>query len=93
MATPRDRRGFLIAGRVQGVGFRWWTRQTALRLGLTGTVRNLPDGRVEVLASGDPAALNGFRKLLEHGPPGAEVQRLQDVPAPPDLPDDFLITR
>lgn len=41
-----------VHGRVQGVGFRWWTRSTALELGLVGSARNLPDGRVEVVAEG-----------------------------------------
>jgi acylphosphatase len=42
----------LVRGRVQGVGFRWWTRTHALELGLTGWARNLADGRVEVVAEG-----------------------------------------
>lgn len=41
-----------VSGRVQGVGFRWWTRCRALELGLVGSARNLPDGRVEVIAEG-----------------------------------------
>lgn len=41
-----------VAGRVQGVGFRWWTRSRALELGLAGSVTNLADGRVEVVAEG-----------------------------------------
>lgn len=50
-----------VRGRVQGVGFRWWTRATALRLGLVGSAANLADGRVEVIAEGDEAAC---RELL-----------------------------
>ncbi|MFJ1763621.1 acylphosphatase [Amycolatopsis sp. NPDC088138] len=42
-----------VRGRVQGVGFRWWTRSRALELGLVGSARNMPDGRVEVIAEGD----------------------------------------
>ena len=45
-----------VRGHVQGVGFRWWVRSRALELGLRGWAKNLPDGRVEVLAQGDPAA-------------------------------------
>jgi acylphosphatase len=45
-----------VAGTVQGVGFRWWTRSKALELGLAGTARNLDDGRVAVVAEGDRAA-------------------------------------
>lgn len=86
-----SRRGFLVAGQVQGVGFRWWTRKTALHLGLTGTVRNLSDGRVEVHAAGPAAALATFRELLEVGPTGARVRELIEKPVPAVLPDDFVI--
>ncbi|WP_288831262.1 acylphosphatase [uncultured Corynebacterium sp.] len=51
-----------VHGRVQGVGFRWWTRSRALELGLTGYAKNLDDGRVEVVAEG---AEGGVEKLLE----------------------------
>ncbi len=64
---------FLVAGQVQGVFFRASTREQALRLGLTGTVRNLPDGRVEVLACGSAAALDQLRDWLRLGPPLARV--------------------
>ena len=52
-------RGYSVNGRVQGVGFRWWTRRTADRLGIAGSVRNLPDGSVEV--QGEPKARRYFR--------------------------------
>ncbi|RBQ17371.1 acylphosphatase [Spongiactinospora rosea] len=45
-----------VRGQVQGVGFRWWTRARALELGLSGHARNMPDGRVEVVAEGDREA-------------------------------------
>ncbi|MDF5753319.1 acylphosphatase [Spongiactinospora sp. TRM90649] len=45
-----------VRGHVQGVGFRWWTRSRALELGLRGHARNMPDGRVEVVAEGDRKA-------------------------------------
>lgn len=54
-----------VRGRVQGVGFRWWTRARALELGLVGHARNMPDGRVEVLAQGEPAAVSSLVGLLE----------------------------
>ena len=57
-----------VRGSVQGVGFRWWTRSRALELGLRGWARNLPDGRVEVLAQGDPAAVDRLLELLEEDP-------------------------
>jgi acylphosphatase len=63
----------MVAGRVQGVFFRASAREEALRLGLTGQARNLPDGRVEVLACGEPEAVKGLREWLRRGPPQAEV--------------------
>ncbi len=57
-----------VRGQVQGVGFRWWTRSRALELGLRGWARNLPDGRVEVLAQGDPAACHRLLELLAEQP-------------------------
>ncbi|HVJ63291.1 MAG TPA: acylphosphatase, partial [Tahibacter sp.] len=60
---------FVVAGRVQGVFFRASTRQEALRLRLTGYAKNLPDGRVEVLAMGDAAAIAELERWLTLGPP------------------------
>ena len=57
-----------VRGRVQGVGFRWWTRARALELGLAGHARNTDDGRVEVVAEGDPAALLRLLDLLAEQP-------------------------
>lgn len=59
-----DRAQIWVRGRVQGVGFRWWTRARALELGLVGYARNLPDGRVEVLAQGDREAVRALADLL-----------------------------
>lgn len=53
-----------VRGRVQGVGFRWWTRARALELGLVGHARNLPDGRVEVNAQGADADVKKLIELL-----------------------------
>jgi acylphosphatase len=53
-----------VSGRVQGVGFRWWTRARALELGLRGSATNLSDGRVEVVAEGDREALDALLVLL-----------------------------
>jgi len=66
----------LVSGRVQGVFFRDSTRQEALRLGLYGSAVNLPDGRVEVIASGESEALAALRAWLRHGPPLAHVDHL-----------------
>lgn len=57
-----------VRGRVQGVGFRWWTRARAAELGLAGHARNLPDGRVEVCAQGDRAAIEQLERLLREQP-------------------------
>ena len=56
-----------VHGRVQGVGFRWWTRSRALELGLSGEARNLPDGRVAVVAEGDRPACEALLDLLRGG--------------------------
>jgi acylphosphatase len=53
-----------VRGRVQGVGFRWWTRARALELGLVGHARNLPDGRVEVNAQGSEEDVKALIELL-----------------------------
>ncbi|HEX5488334.1 MAG TPA: acylphosphatase [Rhodanobacteraceae bacterium] len=68
---------FLVTGRVQGVFFRASTREQALRLGLTGSARNLADGSVEVIASGDDAALAELERWLQQGPPSARVERVR----------------
>ena len=59
-----------VRGRVQGVGFRWWVRALALELGLVGHARNTDDGRVEVVAEGDPATLQRLLDLLAEQPSG-----------------------
>lgn len=66
-----------VEGMVQGVGFRYMALRQARQLGLTGYVRNLPGGSVEVLAEGEQKRLSQFRSWLSHGPPGAYVRRLE----------------
>jgi acylphosphatase len=63
----------LVIGQVQGVGFRYFVRRQAEALSLTGFVRNLPEGQVEVVAEGNPDHLDQLLKLLELGPSGAVV--------------------
>lgn len=78
-----EARRFLVAGRVQGVGFRAATRVEALALGLAGQARNLADGRVEVIAEGPAPALDALQDWLRRGPRSARVDRLeQDTLAP-----------
>lgn len=79
-------RRYLLSGRVQGVGFRYFTRRQAAMLKIAGWVRNLPDGRVEVLAAGFAEPLTLFERQLAEGPPAAEVTAVdtQDAEPPPD---------
>lgn len=66
-----------VNGRVQGVFFRASARRQALRLGLTGYARNLPDGGVEVLACGEHGALESLEIWLRQGPPDARVESVE----------------
>ena len=70
-------RRYVIGGRVQGVGFRYFTEAAAAREGILGWVRNTPDGRVEVSAEGDVEALDRFERSLRHGPPAARVDAVE----------------
>lgn len=80
----------LVSGHVQGVCFRAAASERAHELGVTGWARNLPDGRVEVLASGEGDAVDAFREWLDHGPPTARVDRVEDAVADPgDAPAGF----
>ena len=65
------------------MGFRWFTLRAARRLGVMGTVRNLPDGTVEAIAEGSPDAIDSFRRELERGPSHAQVSAVEatEVPA------------
>jgi len=84
---------FRVTGRVQGVGFRWWTRGQALRLGIDGLVRNAADGSVEVVARGEPESLDELRRLLNIGPPGADVTRVEAMTASVPHGDGFHIAK
>jgi len=74
----------VIEGRVQGVGFRWWTLSQARGLGLAGWVRNRRDGSVEVLAIGEPEALEALAEACAQGPAGAVVRSVRRGPADDD---------
>ena len=75
---------FLVSGKVQGVFFRASTREQALKLGLRGHAKNLADGRVEVLAEGDAAALDALERWLHVGPPMARVESVERSDADAD---------
>ena len=66
----------LVSGRVQHVGFRYWACEQAERLGLTGSVENLPDGRVEVVFQGKPELVNEMKEKLRQGPSMAVVRQV-----------------
>lgn len=85
-------RRFLIAGRVQGVFFRESTRARAQQLGLNGHALNCADGRVEVLAFGDPARLDELAQWLAQGTPAARVDRVEVEPATGQAPPEGFTT-
>ena len=87
---------FRVFGRVQGVGFRYYTLRKANALGVYGWVRNEADGSVLVHAHLSPEALDPFRRSLENGPPFARVERIDETPSTdPNLPTltEFIILR
>jgi acylphosphatase len=73
---------FLVSGVVQGVFFRASTAQRAHELGISGFARNLPDGRVEVVASGNEQALAELQNWLHQGPPSARVEAVERTELP-----------
>ncbi|HEY2109977.1 MAG TPA: acylphosphatase [Candidatus Acidoferrales bacterium] len=77
-------RRYFVSGTVQGVGYRYFARQLAQRLGIAGYVKNLRDGRVEVYVIGPASVLASVRAELERGPDGASVSSATEEPAPID---------
>jgi len=80
----------LVSGRVQGVFFRATARSLAQRLGVNGSARNLPDGRVEVIACGPARAVQELRDWLHRGPVGARVTGVTCEPLPPQDLQGFV---
>jgi acylphosphatase len=74
------RESYVVTGRVQGVGFRWFTRQLASRLGVGGWVANQPDGSVTGEVEGRPNRVEEFLAELQQGPAGSEVSGVQHQP-------------
>lgn len=72
-----------VRGIVQGVGFRLFTERIAQRLGVAGSARNLPDGRVEVVAEGARPAVEAFIAAVRRGPAGAMVEDVRVAWEPP----------
>lgn len=83
---------FLVSGKVQGVWFRASTRDIAVQLGLRGYARNLPDGRVEVLAAGDASAIEALATWLHRGPPMASVDEVTRQSADDEAGEAFLVS-
>ena len=82
MSDDLETRRYLIHGRVQGVGFRWFVEREAATLGVTGWVRNREDGRVEVMATGTREQLAALHGRLREGPRAARVDEVAVSPAP-----------
>ena len=80
-SNPRIARRWLIRGRVQGVGFRYFAQHSAASLNLTGYARNLDDGTVEVYAAGSPEKLSDFAARLRQGPRWADVRGVEEQEA------------
>lgn len=84
----------LVSGKVQGVNFRFYTNEKAFQLGVKGWVRNLEDGRVEILIEGETTAVDDLIAWSRRGPSSARVEKVvtEEQPYRGDLPD-FYITR
>jgi acylphosphatase len=93
MATETLARRFRVSGSVQGVGFRYFAEDVALRVGVMGYVKNLSDGSVEVYAIGSAPQLDELRGELGHGPRMARVDRLDesDAAMQPEFASSFTI--
>ncbi len=84
---PDESRWWVVKGRVQGVGFRWFAVRQAEALGLVGWVRNQDDGSVEVVAKGPEASLQQLEDALRRGPAGARVVNLESTRIQHELVD------
>jgi acylphosphatase len=78
-----EARRFIVRGRVQGVGFRWFVEREAHTLGIAGWVRNNSDSSVEILAMGSRDQLSGLRSRLQQGPRAARVDAVEESEAQP----------
>jgi acylphosphatase len=89
--AARQANRYIVSGRVQGVGFRYFVRREAQALGLAGWVRNLPDGRVEAFIEGLPAQIAQMETLLAQGPSMSRVESIESSEAAASLATDFVI--
>jgi acylphosphatase len=83
----------MVSGDVQGVGFRWYTREEALRRRVSGWVRNLPDGRVEAVFEGEPDAVDSMVAWCRQGPRWARVDGVEATGEVPEGTEGFQIRR
>jgi acylphosphatase len=84
-------RSVKVSGRVQGVFFRGWTAELARSLGVTGWVRNCPDGSVDAHLAGEEAAVEQLVERLRDGPPSAIVSKIEVDDVAPEPAEDFSI--
>ena len=84
MSDTKLAKRYFVSGMVQGVGFRYFTQAAAEKLRVSGFVRNIRDGRVEVFAMGAPHQHQEFRALLERGPRFSSISAVQEESAAPD---------
>jgi len=83
----------LISGRVQGVGFRYFTRKNAQKIGVSGFVKNLPDGDVEVAFRGSPGQIQHMENLITNGPPGSKVNKIEELEPTGEEFTEFSVRR
>jgi acylphosphatase len=79
----------IIEGRVQGVGYRYWAERAANELGLVGWVRNLRDGRVEMIVAGDADQITRMVEACRQGPRSARVEQVREFPQEDEGWPDF----
>ena len=93
MSEPIIARRYRVQGRVQGVGFRAYVHRNAVKLGITGWVRNLDDGSVEAHAQGPAHQVSALEGLLRTGPRWGEVRHVDVNESSPLAGDGFLVKR
>ena len=91
MSETSDARRYVVSGRVQGVGFRYFVLRAAREVGVTGWVRNLADGSVEVQGQGDQSQLDSLESKLRTGPPRSDVRSVEVHHTAPERCSDFRI--
>ena len=90
-SAPVMHRRILYSGRVQGVGFRWSVKEIAAGYDVAGSVRNLPDGRVELLAGGAAGEVRAFLEAIAQSHLGPGIRGVEESEAPGAAPGGFVI--